>query len=160
MKIVTRKENSAVAILDLEGPLTVTADTRCVTETLEELLQLGVERIVLNLEGVSYLDCAGIGRLLEFREQIVSSGGCLKLAQLDSKFQTLLDLFHLTPVLGGCESEKAIVASFFEQTHLLVFEPRKQVSSTVHSKSDSTTSVANRYTGAISKSSLAGDTWS
>ena len=145
MKIVTRKENSAVAIFDLEGPLTVAADTDCVRDTLDEVLQLGVEKIVLNMTGVSNLDCAGIGRLLEFREQVISAGGCLKLAGLDPNSRALFDLFHLTPVLGVCDSEKSAIASFFEQSRLLVFGPRKHVSSTVHSRRDPITPVANRF---------------
>lgn len=124
MKIVTRNEESAVAILELEGPLTIAANTDCITDTLHELLRLGVARIVMNMDGVNYLDCAGIGKLLEFREQVVSAGGCLKLAALQPKQHILLDLFRLTPVLGVCDSERSAVASFFQP--LESFAPASQ----------------------------------
>jgi anti-sigma B factor antagonist len=134
MKIVTRNEKSAVAVLDLEGPLTVSADTQCISNTLNELLRLGVERIVMNMAGVSYLDCAGIGKLLEFREHIISAGGCLKLTELQPKQRILLDLFRLTPVLGICESERTAVASFFQPLEPAAFSPRQSVLSLVPSR--------------------------
>ncbi len=147
MKIATRRENSAVAILDLEGPLSLTAHTDSVSDTLEELLQLGVERIVLNMTKVDCLDCAGISRLLEFREQINSAGGCLKLVDLDPRFRALLDVFHLTPVLGVCDSETLAIASFFKQSRFLEFSPRKNISTAARAGSEATTPVGSRYAG-------------
>lgn len=147
MRIATRRENSAVAILDLDGPLNLAAQTECVRDKLDELLQLGVERIVLNMTKVDCLDCAGISRLLEFREQIISAGGCLKLADLDPKFRTLIDVFHLTPILGVCDSENLAIASFFEQSRLLEFSSRKNTPTAVRAGSDATTSVGSRYAG-------------
>lgn len=158
MRIATRRENSAVAILDLEGPLNLAAHTDSVKDALNELLQLGVERIVLNMKQVDFLDCAGISRLLEFREQIISAGGSLKLAELDPRFSSVLELFQLTPVLGVCDSESAAIASFFEQFRLLEFNPRKHRSIAADSRNDSTTYAAHRYAGSKSERSHVGRT--
>lgn len=132
MNVVTRNKNSAVAVLDLEGPLTIGAETRHLAMTLNELLQLGVPRIVLNMAGVSYLDCSGIGRLLEFRKQVASAGGCMKLVGIGPRFRALFDLFQLAPVLGVCESEGAAIASFFEHSQVIPFNTARRMSHTAH----------------------------
>lgn len=158
MRIATRRENSAVAILDLEGPLSLAAHTDCVRDALNELLQLGVERIVLNMKQVDFLDCAGISRLLEFREQIISAGGCLKVAELDPRFCSILAVFQLTPVLGVCDSESAAIASFFEEVRLLEFSPRKHLS-TAASRNSSTTYAAQQYSRSKSDVNHVSRTW-
>ena len=159
MRIATRRENSAVAILDLEGPLNLAADTESVRDTLADLLQLGVERIVLNMKQVDFLDCAGISRLLEFREQIIAAGGCLKVAELDQRLCSILEVFQLTPVLGVCESESAAIASFFEEFRLLEFSPRKHLSVAGDSRKDSPTTAAQQYAVSQSEGNHVGRTW-
>ena len=153
MRIGTRKESSAVAVLDLEGSLTLAADVTCVSNMLDELLQLGVRRILLSMATVSTVDRAGVGRLLEFREQTVAAGGCLKMAGLNGRVRTALDQFQLTKVFKIYESEKSAIASFFEQSHNLGCWPNKYGEASLDSPVDPTRPeaserrIVNRYFG-------------
>jgi anti-anti-sigma factor len=113
MKVATRKEGAAVAILDVEGRLVISTETNGLHTAIDDLLDLGINKVVLNLSGVSYLDCSGIGQLLACREKVKNQEGVLRITGLNSRLDTLIEIFGLSSVLGVCESEREAVAGFF-----------------------------------------------
>ena len=55
---------AGVTVLDLEGRLTFTAGAD-MGRRIQALLVGGATQLVLNLEGVSYVDSAGLGAMIE-----------------------------------------------------------------------------------------------
>lgn len=113
MEITTRNKNSAVAVLDLHGQLTLTSDSETLDRTIQELLQLRATRILLNISDVKLLDCSGVGHLLHARERIVRSGGTLAISGLTHRVQHIFNLFKLGQVFETFETDDAAIASFF-----------------------------------------------
>ena len=102
MEIDTRTLEG-VKILTLTGRLSMGPALDRFNATMNELLNHGQSKIILNLEGVPTIDSSGIGLLSKFLTSTKQSGGSLKLVA-PSKFvvQTLklvglLNLFEVFP---------------------------------------------------------------
>jgi anti-anti-sigma factor len=98
-----------VVFVDLEGPLTVEADTRGLRELVGSVAQLGSYGLVLNFRGVPQLDCSGIGQLVELDNRVRASGGALTLVNVESRQKRLLQILGLLALLRVCESRQEAV---------------------------------------------------
>jgi anti-anti-sigma factor len=106
------RTSSSVAILDLNGKLTVDQGTEELVSKVKELLGLEVNKILLNLERVSYVDSTGIDSLLVCYNATSETGGQLKFASPSRYLHHLLSMTKLTTVLDVHESEAKAIGSF------------------------------------------------
>lgn len=113
MKVTTRNTNSAVAVLDLHGQLTLTTNSEALDQALEQLLRLRVNRVLLNLSDITFLDCSGVGHLLRARAKVSKAGGSLALCGLNFRLRRIFELFDLGQVFNTFESDESAIASFF-----------------------------------------------
>jgi anti-anti-sigma factor len=67
-------------------------------ETVRNLLQQGVESIVLDLQNVSYVDSFGLGELAEANAIAHNRGGTLRLCHVPGRLARLLTLTRLDSV--------------------------------------------------------------
>jgi anti-sigma B factor antagonist len=111
MKIEIRTVGN-VRILDCSGKITLGEGTMSIRNTVRDILQSGVKKIVLNLADISYIDSSGIGELVSTYTTVLNSGGQLKLLNLTKKLKELLAITKLLTVFDVFEDEKAILASF------------------------------------------------
>jgi len=93
--------------VDLEGPLTVEADTHELHDLVTSVTQLGPYRLVLNLRGVPQLDCSGIGQLVQLNNQVHESGGTLRLVNVEGRQKRLLEVLGLLTLLQVCDNRQA-----------------------------------------------------
>ena len=68
-------------------------------ETLMRLIGEGRTRLIIDLGGLKRIDSSGIECLLVASEKARDRGGDARLARVPKRFQTLLDIAHLTGVL-------------------------------------------------------------
>ncbi len=111
MKIEIRTIGDA-RILDCSGKITLGEGTMVIRNTVRDMVQGGVKKIVLNLADVSYIDSSGIGELVSTYTTVVNSGGQLKLLNLTKKLHELLAITKLLTVFDVFTDEKAVLASF------------------------------------------------
>ncbi len=111
MKIDTRTVGN-VHILDCSGKITLGEGTMAVRNTVREILKNGGKNIILNLHDVNYIDSSGIGELVSSYTTVTNQGGHLKLLNLTSKIQELLQITKLLTVFQVYSDEKAAIASF------------------------------------------------
>jgi len=109
---IRARNKASVTVLDLDGRLVVGRGAACLTETVDTLLEQGFANIVLNMECVDLVDCAGIGQMVRCFCKAREQGGGLKLAHGGRRLLQLLALFRLESVLETFESEQAAIASF------------------------------------------------
>ncbi len=95
-----------VGVLDLHGPFTVDSDTRQLPEVVNLLHLMGVDAVILNLRQVSFLDGSGIGQLIICAQTIQGRGGEFRLAEVNSRFRSMIELCGLSDVLKVCGSER------------------------------------------------------
>lgn len=109
---INARHDDTMAILDLHGGLTIEASTEPLHERVRQLRSHGVDRFVLDLADVDPWDCSGIGELVRLYVEIQATGARLRLCNLGSRPDCLLDLFQLSRMLGVYGTEREAIASF------------------------------------------------
>jgi anti-sigma B factor antagonist len=108
------EERSAgdVIVLDLKGKMTLGEGDELLKDKINSLVQQGHRKIVLNLEGVPYIDSAGLGEIVRTYTTIGRQGGSLKLLNLTKRITDLLSITKLLTVFETYDSEADAVRSF------------------------------------------------
>ena len=111
MKIEERALENVV-VLDLKGKLTIGEGDALLKETIQKLMEKGHNNLLLNLEGVPYVDSAGLGEIVRTYTTVSRQGGSLKLLNLTKRITDLLAITKLLTVFDTFESEADAVSSF------------------------------------------------
>src|SRR5678815_2612982 len=108
------EERSAgdVTVLDLKGKMTLGEGDELLKDKINSLVQQGRRKVVLNLEGVPYIDSAGLGEIVRTYTTISRQGGSLKLLNLTKRITDLLSITKLLTVFETYDSEADAVRSF------------------------------------------------
>jgi anti-anti-sigma factor len=100
-------------VLDVDGRMTVEAmNEKPLTVKVRRLLQEGQRRILLNLEGVPYLDTTGLCDIVEAYVATKRQGGSLKLLHAAVHVRAVLATTRLLTILEAYDSESDAIASF------------------------------------------------
>jgi anti-sigma B factor antagonist len=111
MDIVERTV-SDVTVLDLKGKMTLGEGDELLKDKINSLLSDGKKKLVLNLEGVPYIDSAGLGEIVRTFTTVSRQGGKLKLLNLTKRIEDLLSITKLLTVFETFDSEADAVKSF------------------------------------------------
>ena len=111
MDIEERVVNS-VTILDLKGKLILGEGDEMLRDKVNSLVHQGRKNILLNLEGVPYIDSAGLGEVVRTYTTVSRQGGKLKLLHLTKRIQDLLSITKLLTVFETYDSEPEALKSF------------------------------------------------
>ena len=111
MEIAERTVND-VTILDLKGKMTLGEGDELLKDKINSLLSGGRKKLLLNLEGVPYIDSAGLGEVVRTYTTVSRQGGSLKLLNLTKRIEDLLSITKLLTVFETYESEAEAVQSF------------------------------------------------
>jgi anti-sigma B factor antagonist len=103
---------SDVTVLDLKGKMTLGEGDELLKDKINSLLTNGKKRLVLNLEGVPYIDSAGLGEIVRTFTTVSRQGGKLKLLNLTKRIEDLLSITKLLTVFETFDSEADAVKSF------------------------------------------------
>jgi len=109
---ITEREVDGVAVVNLEGRIVLGEESNALREKVKGLLAAGKKQIVLNMSNVTYIDSAGLGTLVASHHSARSQGAGLKLSNLGTKFQEVLQVTKLLTVFEVYDSEAAAVRSF------------------------------------------------
>ena len=111
MEIEERVVNT-VTILDLKGKLILGEGDEMLRDKVNSLVHQGRKNILLNLEGVPYIDSAGLGEVVRTYTTVSRQGGKLKLLHLTKRIQDLLAITKLLTVFETYDSEPEALKSF------------------------------------------------
>ena len=106
------REVDGVSIVFLSGHITLGEGSGVLRETVRELLGKGQKKILLNLEGVSYIDSSGLGELVSSYTTAANQGAKVKLLNVQKKVNDLLQITKLYTVFDSFTDEVAAVMSF------------------------------------------------
>ena len=101
-----------VVVLDLTGKLTIGEGDELLKERISNLVQQGHRNLLLNLEGVPYIDSAGLGEIVRTYTTVSRQGGKLKLVNLTKRITDLLAITKLLTVFETYETQDEAVKSF------------------------------------------------
>ena len=111
MKIEERAVGG-VTILDLQGKMLIGEGDELLREKINNLVENGTQKIVLNLAEVPYVDSAGLGEIVRCYTTGSRKSGKLKLLHLTKRIQDLLSITKLLTVFDTFDTEEEAVKSF------------------------------------------------
>ena len=109
---ITERVVDGVVVEALEGRIVLGEESNALREKVKSLLAAGQKKIVLNMDNVTYIDSSGLGALVASHTSSRTQGATLKLSNLGSKFQEILQTTKLLTVFEVYDSEAAAISSF------------------------------------------------
>ena len=101
-----------VTVIEVRGNLMGGPDASALNSTLHALVEKGTTRVVIDLEGVEFMNSSGLGLLIGGATTMKNAGGGLKIANASVKILALLKMTKLTTLFESYASVKAAVESF------------------------------------------------
>ena len=111
MKFSTRKMEDVV-IIDVDGKILLGDGDVEIKEAVDNLLEQGQKKVLLNLGKVPYMDSAGLGELIRCFTALRKSGGHFNLLAPNPRIKDLLNITKLLNVFDCYDSESVAIASF------------------------------------------------
>ena len=105
------REVKGVSVIDVADRITLDGGDK-VLNAVQQVLDAGSRRILLNLGEVNRVDSFGLGQLVAAFTTSRDAGAQLKLLQLTSKVKHLLVITKLVTVFAIEEDEQDAIASF------------------------------------------------
>ncbi len=109
---IEERSSGDVVILDVKGKLTIGDGDELLKDKINSLIQQDRKKLILNLEGVPYVDSAGLGEIVRTYTTVSRQGGNLKLLNLTKRITDLLMITKLLTVLDTYDSEQEALNSF------------------------------------------------
>jgi anti-sigma B factor antagonist len=106
------RRSGDVTIVDLTGRIVLSESTSQIHDLIEQALEAGNRKFLLNMAGVSYMDSSGIGELVRSCVRVTSAGGEMKLLHLQSKIANLLQVTKLRNVFEVFADEALAFSTF------------------------------------------------
>jgi anti-sigma B factor antagonist len=101
-----------ITVLDLKGKMTLGEGDELLKDKINSLIHQGQKKLLLNLEGVPYIDSAGLGEIVRTYTTVSRQGGNLKLVNLTKRITDLLSITKLLTVFETFDSEPEALKSF------------------------------------------------
>ena len=109
---IAERTVSDITVLDLKGKMTLGEGDELLKDKINSLLAAGKKKLVLNLEGVPYIDSAGLGEIVRTFTTVSRQGGSLKLLNLTKRITDLLAITKLLTVFETHDNEADAIRSF------------------------------------------------
>ncbi|HVR08598.1 MAG TPA: STAS domain-containing protein [Thermoanaerobaculia bacterium] len=111
MKVNVRQRDG-VTILDLKGKITIGVGDVALRNAVQDAINGGATKVVINLKDVTTIDSSGVGELVSAYTTATNRGAKLSLANLPSKVSDILQITQLITVFDVFDSEDEAVRSF------------------------------------------------
>lgn len=111
MSITTTQAAGGVTVVAVEGQLIV-ANRQELKQAIQEALDAGARRFVLDFSGTAYIDSSGLGALVSINKRVREVGGELRLAGLNEDLGSLFQLTKLDTLFAISESASEALAGF------------------------------------------------
>jgi anti-sigma B factor antagonist len=108
---VTLRQANGAVVADIIGKIALAEGTGMLRDTVRNFLERGHNRILLNLEGVDFIDSAGLGELVRTHASVRSRGGHLKLVNPSASVHHLLRITKLDRVFDIMPDEVSALRS-------------------------------------------------
>jgi anti-sigma B factor antagonist len=126
----TLKVVGDVCVLKLEGKFMGGGDSFFLREKIKNVLSTGIQKILVDLDGVPYIDSTGVGFLVGSHTTVSHEGGWLKLVRVKSKILDVLKVMNLLKIFDIYEDEETALKSFEEKKTVSAAPPSKKKKTT------------------------------
>ena len=109
---VNTRQRDGVTILDLKGKITIGSGDEALRNAIQEVMNNGAKKVLINMADVSTIDSSGIGELVSAYTTATNRGAKLKLVNLPAKVTDILTITQLITVFDVFDNEEDAVRSF------------------------------------------------
>ena len=110
MKIET-KESQGIQIIAFEGNLDTNTSPKA-ESVINELIDAGKQKILVNFEQLSFISSAGLRVLLATVKKLNASNGELRICSLNATVQEVFDISGFVTILHVKNTEEEALSSF------------------------------------------------
>lgn len=103
--LINQRQVGEISIVDVSGRLTMNEGRGLVKGAVDALAARGLVRVVLNLEGLKYIDSTCLGELIQSHATLCRKGGRLALMRAPDHLHELLRIAGLDGVFEVFASE-------------------------------------------------------
>ncbi|MCK5032414.1 MAG: STAS domain-containing protein [Calditrichia bacterium] len=114
MKIKEKIENH-VAVLSLSGKMMGGPETTALHDHVRGLVNDGINKVVIDLSGVKWINSSGLGVLMAVMTTLKNSDGMMKLANITEKVESLLMITQLMRIFESFDSVERAVSSITDK---------------------------------------------
>ena len=109
---VSTRQVGDVTILDLKGKITIGTGDVQLRNAVQDVINSGAQKVLINMANVSTIDSSGIGELVSAYTTATNRGVKLKLINLPAKVTDILTITQLITVFDVYDSEDEAIRSF------------------------------------------------
>jgi anti-sigma B factor antagonist len=109
---IEERQAGDVIVLSLTGEITLDDGDLKFGRRIDQLLNKGQHKILVDLAGVTYIDSAGVGMMAFEYKAVRAKGGALKLLSLTGHSHRLLAMMKLMTVFEVFQDEALAMRSF------------------------------------------------
>jgi|YNPNPStandDraft_1061719.scaffolds.fasta_scaffold90170_1 anti-sigma B factor antagonist len=109
---IKEQMHNNVAVLQLKGNLMGGPETTEVHDKVKELVGRGINRVVLDLSKVKWVNSSGLGAMMGAMTTVRNAQGDLRLSGVTEKVQSLLMITKLITIFETFPTVEEAVASF------------------------------------------------
>ena len=109
---ISKREIGGVTVVEPKGKISIGSGDVALRGALEEVIQGGNSKILINLKGVKKMDSSGLGELIAAHNTVSEAGGTIKLLNLPAKLHDVLGVTQIVTVFDVFDDENEAVASF------------------------------------------------
>jgi len=115
-----------VCVLKLDGKFMAAGDSFFLREKIKNVLSMGIQKLLIDMDSVPYIDSTGVGFLVSSHTSISQEGGHLKLLKVKPKILEVFKLMNLLKVFEIFEDDETAMKSFLEKKAAAVAAPPKK----------------------------------
>ncbi len=101
-----------VCVLKLDGKFMAGSDSFFLREKIKNVFSMGIEKLLIDMDGVPYIDSTGVGFLVSTHTSLTQDGGHLKLLKVKPKILEVFKVMNLLSVFEIFDDEETAMKSF------------------------------------------------
>lgn len=109
---IKERQAGSVTILDLDGNVIMGGDSDRLGAEIRRLAADGKRRVLLNFEGVKYLDSSGVGELVSGSQRLADAGGSMRFLKLQPKVREVMTLASMLSLFEVYDEEEEALSEF------------------------------------------------
>jgi anti-sigma B factor antagonist len=110
MKITQEKCND-VTVCNVEGEINITTSTE-LRKNFDALLRDKVNKVIVDLTAVSYIDSSGLATLIELFQRLKKTGGHMRFTGMSQKIRNIFEITKLHKLFEICDTREAALQNF------------------------------------------------
>ena len=114
IKVDTRQVDKEISIVEVQGEIDVYTSS-WVKEAIADFIQRGNYHIIINLEGVRYIDSTGLGVLIGALKRVREKEGSISLICTNPQIKKIFNITGLVKIFQIYKSEEEAIKTLKEK---------------------------------------------